>query len=68
MIANQITYMARRLYAMDSAPGDGSQYHPFIGRAIPLLGVIILSAEASQIIFCTIRDYNAIARGDDKIW
>ncbi|EOY5382377.1 STM2901 family protein [Cronobacter dublinensis] len=41
---------------------------PFIGRTIPLLGVIILSADVSQIIFCTIRDYNAIARGDDKIW
>lgn len=41
---------------------------PFIGRTIPLLGVIILSADVSEIIFCTIRDYNAIARGDDKIW
>lgn len=53
---------------MDSAPGDGSQYRPFIGRTIPLLGVIILSADVSQIIFYTIRDYNAIARRDDKIW
>lgn len=41
---------------------------PFIGRTIPLLGIIILSADVSQIIFCTIRDYNAIVRGDDKIW
>lgn len=53
---------------MYSASGNDSQYRPFIGRTIPLLGVIILSADVSQIIFCTIRDYNAIARGDDKIW
>lgn len=28
-VASQIKNMARRLFTMDSAPGDGSQYRPF---------------------------------------
>ena len=40
----------------------------FIGRTIPLIGEVILVADVSQISYCTVRDYNAIARGSDKIW
>lgn len=40
----------------------------FVGRTIPLLGILVLASDISQIVYNTIRDYNAIARGDDKIW
>lgn len=40
----------------------------FIGRTIPLIGEVILVADVSQITYCSIRDYNAITRGNDKIW
>ncbi|EAA4494656.1 hypothetical protein K3U97_004197 [Salmonella enterica] len=41
---------------------------PFVGRSIPLIGEIILAADVSQITYRTIRDYNTIARGNDKLW
>jgi hypothetical protein len=41
---------------------------PFIGRSIPLIGEVILAADASAIIYRTIRDYNIIAKGSDKLW
>ncbi|EGB8029725.1 hypothetical protein H8I28_004113, partial [Salmonella enterica] len=41
---------------------------PFVGRFIPLIGEIILAADVSQITYLTIRDYNTIARGNDKLW
>lgn len=41
---------------------------PFVGRSIPLIGVIVLASDVTQITFRTIRDYNAIARGSDKLW
>lgn len=40
----------------------------FIGRTIPLIGEVDLVADVSQIACCTIRDYNAVARGNDKLW
>ncbi|NUU65106.1 hypothetical protein HQN64_03180 [Enterobacteriaceae bacterium BIT-l23] len=40
----------------------------FVGRTIPLVGVVILSADVIEITYKTVRDYNAIARGNDKIW
>ena len=40
----------------------------FIGRTIPLIGEVILIADVSQIAYCSIRDYNRIARGNDKLW
>jgi hypothetical protein len=40
----------------------------FVGRTVPLLGVIILAADISQIVYCTIRDYNFIVSEADKIW
>ncbi|MDW8846966.1 hypothetical protein SD961_13905 [Erwinia sp. MMLR14_017] len=40
----------------------------FIGRTIPLTGEIILIADVSQIAYSSIRDYNRIARGNDKLW
>ncbi|MRS91212.1 hypothetical protein GJV04_14405 [Enterobacteriaceae bacterium RIT714] len=41
---------------------------PFVGRTIPLIGVIILASDISQITCRTIRDYNLIARSSDKLW
>ncbi|SUP81918.1 membrane protein [Yersinia pseudotuberculosis] len=41
---------------------------PFVGRSIPLLGLIIIAADVSEITYRTIRDYNMIARGGDKLW
>jgi hypothetical protein len=41
---------------------------PFVGRSIPLLGIIIIATDVSEITYRTIRDYNMIARGDDKLW
>lgn len=41
---------------------------PFVGRTIPLIGVIILATDVTQITYRTIRDYNTLARGGDKIW
>ena len=40
----------------------------FTGRAIPVLGWLILAQDLSQIVYNTIRDYNSIARGDGKLW
>lgn len=40
----------------------------FVGRTVPLLGVIILAVDISQIIYCTVRDYNFIVSEADKIW
>ncbi|VDZ94105.1 acyl carrier protein [Salmonella enterica subsp. enterica] len=38
----------------------------FTGRAIPVVGWIILASDVSQIAYRTVRDYNRIARGSDK--
>ncbi|WON79033.1 hypothetical protein OK023_07245 [Serratia sp. UGAL515B_01] len=40
----------------------------FAGRTIPLLGIIIIAADVSEITYRTIRDYNMIAKGNDKLW
>lgn len=40
----------------------------FIGRTLPLIGEIILIVDVSQIAYGSIRDYNCIARGNDKLW
>lgn len=40
----------------------------FTGRAIPVVGWIILASDVWQIAYCTVRDYNHIAKGNDKIW
>lgn len=40
----------------------------FVGRTIPLIGEVILIADVSRITYCSLRDYNFIARGDDKLW
>lgn len=44
------------------------QISTFIGRAVPVFGWGILAAEVSVITYHTVRDYNRIARGTDKIW
>ncbi|WP_313683902.1 STM2901 family protein [Pantoea sp.] len=40
----------------------------FVGRAIPVVGWVILSYDLFQITFHTVGKYNSIARGNDKIW
>lgn len=40
----------------------------FVGRSIPLVGEVILLVDVSQITYCSIRDYNRIARNADKLW
>jgi hypothetical protein len=40
----------------------------FVGRSIPLIGIIIIATDVSEITYRTIRDYNTIAKGNDKIW
>ncbi|EAN0772700.1 hypothetical protein DNV67_11215, partial [Salmonella enterica subsp. enterica serovar Napoli] len=40
----------------------------FTGRAIPVVGWIILASDVSQIAYRTVGDYSRIARGSDKIW
>jgi hypothetical protein len=40
----------------------------FVGRWIPVLGVVILAADVSTIAYKATNKYNIIARGDDKIW
>ena len=41
---------------------------PFVGRSIPLLGVVILGADLSAITYRTIRDYNTIVKEKNKLW
>jgi hypothetical protein len=40
----------------------------FAGRAIPVVGWLLLASDASQIIYRTIRDYNLIANEKDRLW
>ncbi|MCX0498996.1 STM2901 family protein [Erwinia billingiae] len=40
----------------------------FTGRAIPVVGWVLLSKDVAEITFKTITHYNSIARGNDKIW
>lgn len=40
----------------------------FVGRTVPLLGIIIIASDVSQIVYRSIRDYNIIARENDKLW
>ena len=40
----------------------------FVGHAIPVVGWVILANDVSVITFKTMKKYNSIARGDDKIW
>jgi len=40
----------------------------FAGRTIPLVGEIIILADISQIIYRSVRDYNRIARREDRLW
>ena len=40
----------------------------FVGRAITVVGWVILTSDISVITFKTIQKYNSVARGGDKIW
>jgi hypothetical protein len=39
----------------------------FVGRAVPVLGWVILANDVSTIGYRTLRNYNTIARPEDKI-
>ena len=45
-----------------------SKVGTFVGRTIPVAGGVILASYVSQISYKTVRDYNKIARGNDKLW
>lgn len=45
-----------------------SKLSTFTGRTIPLIGEVILISDITQITYVSIRDYNRIARGNDKLW
>lgn len=40
----------------------------WVGRTIPLVGEVVLLVDVSQITYNSIREYNTIARGNDKLW
>ncbi|WP_337014122.1 STM2901 family protein [Pantoea sp. AS142] len=40
----------------------------FIGRAVPVVGWVILANDVAQISFRTVHRYNLIVRPEDKIW
>ncbi|WP_061324082.1 STM2901 family protein [Serratia rubidaea] len=40
----------------------------FTGRAVPVVGWIILAKDVTEISFKTVTKYNMIARGADKLW
>lgn len=40
----------------------------WVGRTIPLIGEVILATDVWQITYHSVTEYNAIARGKDKIW
>lgn len=40
----------------------------FVGRWIPILGIIIIAADVSTIAYKATNKYNTVARGNDKLW
>ncbi|PWC10503.1 STM2901 family protein [Brenneria corticis] len=40
----------------------------FVGRAVPVVGWVILANDVARISFLTTVEYNHIARGEDKLW
>ncbi|RJT50887.1 hypothetical protein CKQ54_24480 [Rahnella variigena] len=40
----------------------------FVGRWIPILGIIIIATDVSTIAYKATNKYNTIARGNDKLW
>ena len=40
----------------------------FVGRWIPMLGIVIITADVSMIAYNAVKKYNTIARGNDKLW
>ncbi|CCJ78744.1 Putative membrane protein [Cronobacter muytjensii 530] len=40
----------------------------FVGRAVPVLGWIILAKDVSLISYNTVNHYNKLVRKEDRIW
>lgn len=40
----------------------------FVGRAVPVVGWIIIAKDITEIAFRSVTRYNSIARGNDKLW
>jgi len=40
----------------------------FVGRAVPVLGWVILAVDVSMISYHTVNRFNTIVRPEDKIW
>lgn len=40
----------------------------FVGRAVPVVGWIIIAKDITEIAFRSVTVYNSMARGNDKLW
>lgn len=40
----------------------------FVGRAVPVVGWIIIAKDITEIAFRSVTRYNSMARGNDKLW
>lgn len=40
----------------------------FVGRAVPVLGWVILASDLTQIAYKTVHHYNLLVQPEDKIW
>ncbi|TBX32798.1 STM2901 family protein [Rahnella victoriana] len=40
----------------------------FVGRAVPVVGWVLIASDVATIAYKTTSHYNKIARGNDKIW
>ena len=40
----------------------------FVGRAVPVIGWVLLTSDVATIVYKATSHYNRIARGNDKIW
>ncbi len=45
-----------------------AQVSTFVGRFIPILGVLILAKDVTEVGYFTVIKYNQIARKEDQIW
>lgn len=40
----------------------------FVGRWIPIIGIVVIAADVSTIAYKATTKFNTIARGNDKLW
>lgn len=71
MSDNRYAYEGRE----DLTPGDlffldasTKNLGAWVGRTIPVIGEVFLAADASVIMFNTVRRYNAVAKPEDRVF